>query len=87
LNASNATPGSAVLFAYSVAGGGPTNTPFGQALLSQPIRQLPPVNADGSGNASYSRNLPAGTSGLNIWIQAYDFSSASFSNGLAETIQ
>jgi hypothetical protein len=56
-------------------------------LLSQPIRKLPPVNADGSGNASYSRNLPAGTSGLNIWIQAYDFSSASFSNGLAETIQ
>ena len=87
LKASNATPGSAIFFAYSLLGGGPSNTPFGSALLSPPIRRLPPVVSNASGYAQYVRNLPAGTSGLNIWIQAYDFSAAQFSNGLAETIQ
>jgi hypothetical protein len=86
LKASNATPGSPIFFAYSLLGGGPSNTQFGSALLSPPIRRLPPVVADASGNASYNRNLPVGTSGLNIWIQAYDFVGAQFSNGLAETI-
>lgn len=86
LSVSNATPGSAILFGYSLTGGGPTNTPFGQAALSPPIRRLPPVTSDAAGNASYSRSIPAGASGLNVWIQAYDFSGAQFSNGLAETI-
>lgn len=86
LQASGATVNGDVLSAYSLTGAGPTQTSLGPVLLSQPIRQLPTMNADASGNASYSQTLPAGTTGLPVWNHAYDVSSGTFSNGLALVI-
>jgi len=82
----SASPSATVLPAYSLTGGGPSATPFGQAALSQPIRQLPSITTNASGNGSYSQMLPASATGLTVWIQAYDLTAGEFSNGLAEVI-
>ena len=80
------TAGSPVVFAYSRAGGGPTNTPFGDALLSPPINRLATVQADANGSASFQATVPPPASGLTVWLQALDFSASVFSNGIQETI-
>jgi hypothetical protein len=87
LDVARATPGGLVMLGYSLAGGGPTMTPFGLADLSPPIRTLPPLNADAGGSANMSSSLPPTTAGLNIWLQAYDVTGAQFSNGLLEVVQ
>lgn len=87
LDVARATPGSLVMLGYSLAGGGPTMTPFGLADLSPPIRTLPPLTADAGGSASMSSTLPPNSAGLNIWLQAYDVTGGRFSNGLLEVVQ
>ena len=77
-----ATPNGNVVVAYSTNGAGPTNTPFGVALLTPPIKRLPPVQADALGSARMTLNVPAGTPpGLTIWTQALDAGAALFTNG------
>lgn len=66
---SEAVPGTTVIVAYSLAGGGPTVTPFGTADLSLPIHQLPAESADTNGETSAMYFIPSGASGVTIWIQ------------------
>ncbi len=91
LTVENATPQSPVAFAYSRAGAGPNLVPVGacglvNASLSFPIELLPQSNADGNGIATLSLNVPAGISGISVWVQAFDFGSCSLSNGATMVI-
>ncbi|NQU49363.1 MAG: hypothetical protein HQ519_12000 [Planctomycetes bacterium] len=88
----NATPQGPVAFAYSRAGGGPTMVPIGNcglvnASLNFPIELLPQKTADGNGIASLSLNVPAGITGLPVWVQAFDFGSCSLSNGATMVVE
>ncbi|NQU49923.1 MAG: hypothetical protein HQ519_14820 [Planctomycetes bacterium] len=85
LSAKDATPGGAVIGAYSLTGTGPTNTPYGFVDLSMPIHALPTMTADAAGNASYSRTLPMAI-GVTVWIQAVDVGSGEISNLLTQVI-
>jgi len=85
LSVTGAGANDSVRIAFSLAGGGPTPTPYGVVLLTPPITILPTLTADPSGNASFSRQLPSAP-GRNVWIQAYDVQAGVLSNGLAETI-
>ena len=87
LSLANANAGATCIIAYSVYGGGPTNTPVGSVDLSPPIRQLPAVTADAAGAASMSASVPPHVGGMNVWIQAVDLSTPSLSNSLALTVQ
>jgi hypothetical protein len=89
LAVSNAAAGATCVIAYSLAGAGPTNTPYGMADLSFPISQLPPLTADASGLASATANVPAGTAGRSVWIQAVELTASGgiLTNSLAMTIQ
>ena len=80
-------PGDAVIFAYSMTGAGPTNTPFGAVDMSQPIRQLPAVNANAAGVASLTTTIPAGAAGRSVFTQAVVFTTNTPTNSLALTIQ
>ena len=75
-----------VHFLYSTAGGGPTTTSYGIADLSLPIKVITSMTANGSGDASYWINIPAGAAGAQVWLQAYDHGSAKFSNGVYKVI-
>lgn len=81
-----ATPFGAVLLAYSLAGGGPTVTPFGVADLSAPIHILTSSAADVGGDAAFVLPVPGGASGVTVWFQALDDASGVFTNGLMETV-
>ena len=72
--------------AFSVAGGGPTSTPYGVADLSAPIRVLTVLTADLSGDAVFNFVVPAGASGGQIWLQALDLTAGRLSNGLYRPI-
>ena len=87
LSLANATAGATCIIAYSVYGGGPTNTPVGSVDLSPPIRQLPAITADAAGAASMSASVPPHVGGVNVWIQAVDLGGPSLSNSLALTVQ
>ena len=80
------TPGGKVRVGYSLVGGGPTSTPFGDLLLSPPYKELPFMTADPAGSASTSATVPAGTTGVAVWVHAIDMASTTFTNGLAEVI-
>ncbi|RMH02564.1 MAG: hypothetical protein D6702_08375 [Planctomycetota bacterium] len=86
LSVSFCTPNGTVRLGYSLVGGGPITTPFGDLLLSPPYTELPPITCDAAGNGSLSANVPAGTSGIPVWIHAFDLGSLTFTNGLAEVI-
>lgn len=83
---SNFSPSGDAYVAFSFAGGGPTTTPYGDLQLSQPWTVLPRKQLDVNGQATVPFNVPTGTMGRNVWIQAYDFTSGQLSNGLAEVI-
>ena len=80
------TPRGIVYTAYSLAGGGPTPTPWGDADLTRPVVILPPVQADPNGGATQTLYVPPIGSGYPVWIQALDWSTGRLSNGLAEVI-
>jgi hypothetical protein len=90
LTVSQATPGSAVVIAYSVAGAGPTPTIYGDVLLSVPYVQLPMGTADIFGLYNFNKSVPSALSGQTIWFQALEITGATtglLSNGLAEVVQ
>lgn len=81
--------GTTVLVAYSLAGGGPTNTPFGVMDLTLPIRQLAPESVDTNGETSASAFIPGGAAGLTVWVQALNITGpgvGEFSNQVSGTI-
>ncbi len=86
ISVSNATPGGTVRHGYSLAGGGPVNTPYGDLLLSPPFTELPAMAIDPAGDGSMSAPVPPFASGLSVWLHAFDLGSLSFTNGLAEVI-
>ena len=49
--------------------------------LSNPVTVLGTTNADAAGNAAIPANLPAGISGMRVWVQAVDVTSCAQSNG------
>ncbi len=86
LTIENATVGGGVLIGYSLAGPGPTNTPFGPVDMSPPISQLPTLTANGSGIATLSSGVPSQATGFTLYTQAVDLSSSTLTNSLAEVI-
>ena len=86
LSITNATPVNNVLLAYSVTGGGPLPTIFGNVLLSPPVFLMPVLATDAAGDASLSVGVPPGLTGLPLWFHAYDIFTASLTNGVATTI-
>lgn len=86
LEVSGLTQGDLVGFAYSLTGAGPSAVSLPgcgsvTASLSQPVTVLGTATGDASGVASISANLPAGTSGLPVWVQAASISGCQLTNG------
>ncbi len=81
----NCTPNNLAYFVYSLAGGGPINTPFGPGYVSSPYKVIP-LPTDANGHAGVTKNVPAGTTGLNIWFHGADRGSQTMLNPLAMTI-
>jgi peptidyl-Asp metalloendopeptidase len=77
----NCTPGSRQYLSWSIAGGGPQNSPWGTIYLTNPYHTLPWVVADSNGDAIVSTFSPAAASGLHVWLQSLDLSSLGLSNG------
>ncbi len=75
-------PGDVVFIGYSLTGGGPTNTPFGPASMSMPIRNFPPLIANANGDVGMTANVPMIVQGRPIWMQAGNVNQAVLSNGL-----
>jgi len=86
LTISGVTPGGVVIIGYSLAGAGPTMTPFGLVDISAPISQLPSLLGSASGVASMSTGVPGRASGFTLYTQGADVTSATLSNSLAEPI-
>jgi len=83
---SNLTLGDAVTFAYSLAGSGPTTTPFGVADMSAPINVLTSASADVTGVASVGLTVPSGAAGVTLYTQALVVTTSTLTNSLAETV-
>ncbi len=70
LTVGGAAAGDTVYFAYSLAGAGPTATPWGFSLdLGAPYSQIGTAIAGADGSASVSTPVPGIASGLHVWIQ------------------
>ena len=89
LKVTECEPGSQVIMAWSVAGAGPTPTPYGPVDMSPPINPLPALTADPNGTASMTTLVPAGTTGITVYSQAAALSGpdADLSNSLARVVQ
>ena len=73
LRLSGCDPSSSAIFAWSLAGNGPSASPFGPVDLSAPIQRLAPVNCDALGVAeATAASLPASAQGLPVWVQAVE---------------
>ncbi|PCJ53848.1 MAG: hypothetical protein COA70_06680 [Planctomycetota bacterium] len=81
-----ATAGGTVILGYSLAGAGPTSTPYGLVDMSAPITTLATLTADGSGNASFSPVVPGGAAGATLYTQGVDLGSGTLTNSLAELV-
>jgi hypothetical protein len=57
-------------FAFSLAGPGPSMTPWGMVNLSSPIRALATIGTNAEGDASVNVPIPSGFPGRPVWIQA-----------------
>jgi len=86
VSVSGAVPNDTVIIAYSAAGGGPINSPWGTVYLTPPIKQLPWQTADASGNVTLSATCP-NLPGLHLWLQALDLQAGVLSNGWDGIIQ
>jgi len=74
LEVTGCDPSSSVIFAYSVAGPGPSTTIFGDVDMSAPIKRIgSAVACDSAGTASVSRYIPAGAAGIMIYSQCAEF--------------
>jgi hypothetical protein len=91
LDVTSATPNGIVAFAYSLTGTGPTILPSllcrGIRLsLSQPIRRIGSATANGLGEATIVHGVPV-VPGLQVHVQALDFSTCMTSNVVTEFVQ
>ena len=76
-----ATPGDLVIMGYSLAGPGPTTTPFGVVDMTPPIERLAAIPADAQGAAVHMQKVPPQASGIMLYTQAT--SGGELSNSLA----
>jgi len=86
VSVANCTPLGAVRTGYSPYGGGPTVTPYGDLLLTPPHTEFPTITTDAAGAGSLSATVPAGTTGVTVWLHGMDVGSLTFLNGLMEII-
>jgi len=81
LEVTGCDPSSSVIFAYSVAGPGPSTTILGDVDMSAPIKRIgSAVACDSSGTASVSRSIPAGAAGIMIYSQCAELLAAGGGN-------
>ena len=81
----NCTPNDLGFFVWSLAGGGPVNTPFGTGYVSPPYTVVK-MPTDATGSANLTQPVPTGTTGINVWFHGADLRSATLTNALAMTI-
>ena len=86
LKGENLTPGGDFYIAYSIHGGGPTQTAWGDANLTRPFVALGPATVDASGFAEIPITVPAGSQGTKVWFHGLDLGSFSLTNGMAKVI-
>lgn len=92
LDVTQATPGGAVVYGYSLAGTGPT--PLGYTFcngavvlsLTAPIELIGVATANSLGEATFSKTVP-NAAFLQVNIQALDFSTCIPTNVVTDTIQ
>lgn len=85
-----ATPGNNIIVGWSLTGGGPTPTPYGDVNLSPTINQMGPLPANVLGQLLLPVNIPAGFAGTQVWTHAVELTGAGtglLSNPLSMTIQ
>jgi len=87
ISIAGATPMGGVLVAWSMSGPGPTTTRYGPADLSMPIHSIPVFVSGPSGTSTTSIPLPPRSSGTQIWLQAVDLSTGTFSAGAERLVQ
>jgi hypothetical protein len=76
-------------FLASTTGGGPTIVSGIEVFLTPPILRLADVKSDDAGTALYSTVVPAGTSGMQVWLQGMVITQGAgvfTSNSVVETI-
>ena len=71
---------SSVIFAYSLNGAGPTNTPYGAVDMSHPIKRFSPVACDSTGTSAMSVTVPGNTSGIMVYTQCAELLAAGGAN-------
>ena len=86
LSFSGCAPNGSVLPAYSLVGGGPLSSPWGSVSLTPPIKQLPVLSVAPDGTSGVNLQVPPGTTGLEVWMQALDIGGQVLSNPLVRTI-
>ncbi len=82
-----ATPGALVRTAWSVAGGGPTGSPWGSFRLSPPVHEMRLLTADADGRALLGFPVPSGTLGRRVWFQSFEPASGAIGNGLSRVVE
>ncbi|MBC8368551.1 MAG: FG-GAP repeat protein [Planctomycetes bacterium] len=80
---------SPIYFAYSLAGNGPTQMPFGVVDLTQPINLISQLSSDTQGNTQQQIPVPVNAAGVQVFMQAVQFvnGSALMSNSVARVVQ
>jgi hypothetical protein len=82
----NATPNNFSHFAWSIHGGGPTQTSWGDAMVTVPYH-LTLLSTDATGYGSFTVNVPASAAGLTVWCHGTDVGTQSMLNALMLVIQ
>ncbi len=76
------TPNGQAYLAYSLTGGGPMPTIFGDAMLTPPVSVIP-LSLNSQGQTTLNQAVPVGLAGMPVWFHAVDVSRGMFSNPLA----
>lgn len=72
LQVTGAAVGNEVVFAYSLTGSGPRNSPYGMIDLSPPIFTIGPIPSDPRGLAQRIVQVPANASGRTVYLHAVE---------------
>lgn len=85
VSVSDCTPAQPVGLAYSLTGQGPTNLNAGACGLmtvdlAAPITVATIQNADAAGSITFNSNVPPGTLGMFVYLQALDLATCKLSN-------
>ena len=86
IDMSNCTPGGGLIAAYSIRGGGPISSPYGNVYLTPPYKQLSVGTADTAGEYTWALSVPSGAAGYGVWWHALDLGSGVLTNPLATVI-